>query len=231
MGAKVAALCPETVSRNMGPHAKHASSRSDRQSAESDTEGAGTHVLQLFDTRDSLAFSVSAFLAGADGSQGLLVLCTSVNWRAIAQALAHRGFDDRAAALTGRLAVLDAEEVLGRIVRRGHPSRPLFRQSVGSLVSQLAARWRAGLRVYGELVELLARDGNYGAAERVEAFWNELIARHPVRLLCGSSAAHFAAPDAGCALASIRAHHTATIAGAGDQLGDFLLSHAHSAAL
>ena len=182
------------------------------------------HYLQLFDTAESLGASVAAFLtAGRALNERLLVLCTGVHWPAVAEALRARALDPDVAIRDGELTVLDADELLARITRRGQPSRSLFRQILGSIVDRLCSESETGARIYGELVELLAQEGNYQGAERLEQFWNELGREHPFTLLCGYSAAHFAAPDAGSALAAICLQHSGTFTHAGDALGHFLL--------
>lgn len=191
---------------------------------------ASDHFLQLFDTDESLARTVADFLAaGASLDQTLLVVATPEHWRAIAAALQASSFDVRRSLDQGRLTVLDADELLSRFMRRGEPSRTQFSHTVGALVSRLSSESPTGLRIYGEMVELLARDGNYGAAERLEQLWNQLGRRHPFTLLCGYSAAHFAGPDGSSALAAICRQHSHASSAAGDPLGQFLLhsDHAH----
>jgi MEDS: MEthanogen/methylotroph, DcmR Sensory domain len=186
---------------------------------------ASDHTLQLFDTDKSLGRNVAAFLAaGVPLEQTLLVVCTPAHWDAIAGALRATPLEPERAISEGRLMVLDAEEQLSRFMRRGEPVRALFEQSVGDLIDRLTARAVDGLRIYGEMVELLARDGNYPAAARLEELWNELGTRYPFTLLCGYSSAHFAAPDAGSALTAIRCQHSRTVSLPSDPLGRYLLT-------
>lgn len=182
------------------------------------------HILQLFDTNESLAETVAAFLAEGDVlGESLLVVCTEPHWHAIVEAMRTIGCDPIIASGEGRLTVLDAANLLSRFMRRGEPSRALFEQSVGTLVRRLSAESGGRLRIYGEMVELPAQEGNYAAAEHLEQRWNELGATTPFRLLCGYSAAHFAAPDAGSALAAICAQHTKLVTQSQDPLAEFLL--------
>lgn len=182
------------------------------------------HILQLFDTDDSLVRSVAGFLSvGYDNGQRLLVAVTREHWTAIAEELDRMGRPHAEALRRGDLIVIDAEELLSRFMRRGQPNQQLFNQSIGHLVSQLAASSPSGLRIYGEMVELLVRDGNYDAAARLEALWNALGARHPFVLLCGYTAAHFAAPGADQSLNLICSQHSRTVSDASDALGQFLL--------
>ncbi|MFI5242589.1 MAG: ATP-binding protein, partial [Gemmatimonadales bacterium] len=73
------------------------------------------------------------------------------------------------------------------------PDRVRFRAVIEPLVR------RAGkplhhphVRAYGEMVDLLAKDGNSSASIRLEGFWNELVAEFDFDLLCGYALANFA---------------------------------------
>jgi hypothetical protein len=183
------------------------------------------HLLQLFDTSESLAEEVSAFLTVPEAAgQRLLVVATAKHWELIAAGLRLRGFnpDDEIAA--GRLVVEDAHGLLAQLMRRGKPMRALFDQTIRAVVARLATTSPGGLRIYGEMVEVLARDRNCEAAEALEKLWNELGRDYPFTLLCGYAAAHFASPDAGSALAAIRDQHSHAISVARDPLSHFLLS-------
>jgi hypothetical protein len=182
------------------------------------------HVLQLFDTEESLAETVAAFIVEGDADgEMLLVVATQPHWDDIATVLDGRGWDPRGAINEGRLIVLDAEDMLHRFTRRGQPNRGLFEQSVGTMIRRLSAESRGALRIYGEMVELLAQDSNYVAAEQLEQLWNDLAATTPFTLLCGYAAAHFAGPDAGSALTTICRQHSKSVSHRSDPLADFLL--------
>jgi hypothetical protein len=122
----------------------------------------------------------------------------------------------------GRLTVLDATAGLRRFMRRGMPHAQQFDESIGRLVRDLAAP--NGLRIYGEMVEILAEEANYRGAEQLEGFWNDLAATVPLKLFCGYSSAHFAAPNAGDALRAICDRHHHVHQSQTDLLGNWLLA-------
>src|ERR687891_1573472 len=98
------------------------------------------HILQLFDTRESLARSVASFLlAGLNQGQMLLVVAIPTHWRAVASELRAFGVDPEALQRTGGLTVRDAEATLGTFMRQGKPRRAPFAQSVGNEVVRLAS--------------------------------------------------------------------------------------------
>ena len=184
------------------------------------------HILQLFDTPDSLGNVVSAFLnEGWETGEHLLVIAKPRHWARVADRLARRGCAESEAVEQGRLTVLDVHAVLPGILRGREVDIAAFHATVGALVGRLAHKsTRAGLRIYGELVEVLAEEGNYESAREVERQWNELRRHHQFTLLCGYSAAHFAGPGGAPALRSICAEHTKVQRNASDLLGTWLLT-------
>jgi hypothetical protein len=186
---------------------------------------SSSHVVQFFDTATSLAEGVAQFLAeGFTANETLLVVARARNWDAIAACLRSQDCSVADAVKSGRLVVLDASGTLDRFMRAGLPDSVLFHQIVGQLVSDLAGRRPAtGLRIYGEMVELLAEERNFYGACRLEELWNELAVRHSFQLLCGYSAAHFASRDAEMVLTSICQTHTHVHRNKKDLLAEWIL--------
>src|SRR5215510_53898 len=96
------------------------------------------HIVQFFDSRESLADSVAAFLAeGCRQGERLLVVANPRNWLAIASALktgAHPLSDGTESSLT----VVDADSALSQFMRHGLPDSLLFHRTIGALVRKLA---------------------------------------------------------------------------------------------
>jgi hypothetical protein len=181
------------------------------------------HIVQLFDGPDSLGESVASFLhEGLATGGNLLVLAKPAHVEAIADALLVRGHVMATLISGQRLTVLDARLTLSSLMRNGAPDPALFDRHIASVVRRL--RVEAPLRAYGELVELLAEEGNFRGATELEGLWNQLSAVEPLTLLCGYSSAHFAPAGAGAALRQICGCHSRVVHGATDLLGNWLLS-------
>jgi hypothetical protein len=190
---------------------------------------ASEHIVQFYDSRESLANSVATFLAeGCRQGEQLLVVAKPTSCVAIASRLKARGFslaDGKGATVT----ILDAHTALGQFMCRGLPDSVLFHKTVGELIRKLAAvQPKIGLRIYGEMVEILAEEGNFHAAHRLEELWNELAVRYSFVLLCGYSAAHFAGRDSREALASICSAHSLVHKTGTDPLADWLLDRVYT---
>lgn len=170
-------------------------------------QATSEHIVQFFDTTESLADTVSGFLAdGYTRGERLIVVAKRKHWRVIGSRLKQRaGIPSRLPA--DRVTVLDAASALSSFMRQGLPATDLFHETIGELVRHAALAHPGGLRIYGEMVDMLAEEGNFQAAQRLEDLWNDLAARYRFALLCGYSAAHFASSGAREALvAACRAH-------------------------
>jgi signal transduction histidine kinase len=88
-------------------------------------------------------------------------------------------------ALAEKVTMVDAAEMLASFMREGMPREELFRGAVESAFSRARAGVPGGgVRAYGEMVDLLCRDGNFEAAVRLEELWNEIGAGGRLSLLC-----------------------------------------------
>jgi hypothetical protein len=185
------------------------------------------HIVQFFDTDDSRAHNVAAFLAqGHAAGEPTVVIARPMNWTAIAACLGRLGVPVPDAIATGALVVQDADDTLRRLSRTGSPDRTLFESVVAEPVTALAARGR--VRAYGEMVDILAQQGELQDAVRLEGFWNELSERVPLFLMCGYSAAHFVSTSTHRALLDICRSHSGVHRDVQDPLGNWLLTAAHN---
>lgn len=188
------------------------------------------HIVQFFDTDESRAEHVAAFLAqGHAAGEPLVVIARPVSWAATIESLEQLSVPVREAIASGMLVVKDASDTLRRLSRRGTPHPNLFDDAVGEAVAELATRFGRRVRAYGEMVDLLAQRGDFDDAIRLEALWNDLSGRTPIFLLCGYSAAHFVSTATHRALTDICRAHSDVHRHTGDPLADWVLTAAHNA--
>ena len=194
-----------------------------RSSAPSD------HAVQFFDTDESRALSVAAFLAeGYAAGESLVVVARPVNWAAMIEPLERFGVPVRAATSAGRLLVKDVEDTLRRLLRNGTPDKTLFRDVVAHEVASLALTSGHRVRAYGEMVDLLAQRGEMSEAIALETLWNSLGERVPLFLLCGYSSAHFVSTTTHRALRDICRCHNGIHRHSEDPLAAWVLTAAHN---
>ncbi len=149
------------------------------------------HLVQFYEDDEFLAAAVAKFFAeGVSTDDLFLVVATEAHRQAIQRRLGDAGFDVAQALASGRLTMLDARESLAKFMRDGVPDAALFEREIGSLVNQRASRG-ARLRVYGEMVDVLWREGQRNAAIGLEELWNDLQCRHAFTLLCAYAMASF----------------------------------------
>ena len=178
------------------------------------------HIVQLFDAPRSLADAVSQYLIdGRALGNNLLVIARASHWNLIEGYLERRGFP--IGDPSQRLTVVDARKLRSRMTRRGLLDPARVHETLGEMVDELAAE-SGGLRVYGELVELFAEEGNFEQAAALEDYWNHLLEKDNFTLLCGYSAAHFADPGHSHHLREICGRHTCVRSQSADSLGTWL---------
>jgi len=180
------------------------------------------HFLQLFDSTDSLAHAVAAFVREGLLNQEISFLAVTTDHRqAITDCLTLAGVDTSRAEADGQLVIRDAAQCLRLFERFGRLDPLLFDSTVGAEVRRLVSRGR--VRVYGEIVDLLAAQGDFASARRLEDFWNNLQRRTPFTLFCGYASENFGDPLTASSLRSICRTHSHATANASDLLGSFLL--------
>jgi hypothetical protein len=190
-----------------------------------DTVGGGPrcHEVQLFDHGESLAEAVTSFLLeGVRNGDALLVVMRSELWNRTAASLPRAEFSLAEAMASGRLTVEDSGHLLRRFMVDGMPSGAHFDDVVGGFVRRLNSRC-GRLRIYGDMVDILAASGEFGAAHQLEELWNRLNEREPFTLFCGYSSAHFADPRSAGVLRAICRSHSHVHSGPDDLLAASLV--------
>jgi len=168
------------------------------------------HSVHFYDDDRRLLDEVSAFLStGLLAGQSVVLIATDAHCEALKPRLEASGVDVDGACFRGRLTLLDADETLDTFMVDGMPDADLFRATVGGVVEKrLRASGPAGLRAFGEMVDVLWRRDQIDAALRLEDLWNELAAENSFSLLCAYSMGHFYGGSGAAGKASVVARHT-----------------------
>ena len=151
------------------------------------------HAVRFYETRQSLCRMVAEFLGeGLIIGQPALVIATPEHGEGIVAELRARHFDTDKMTAAGDLLVLDAREVLSTFMEDGFPDAARFNLSVPAEIGRVrAGRINVTVRAYGEMVDLLWKDGFTTAAVRLEMLWNQLAMTHDFSLLCGYAMGNF----------------------------------------
>jgi hypothetical protein len=151
------------------------------------------HAVQFYNTESTLYNTAATFLSeGLVLGQPALVLATPEHRKGIVDQLSERLVDCECALRDGDLVLLDAQATLDLFMVDDRPNHDLFHENVGRIARQvLNGRNRTVLRAYGEMVDLLWRDGRTEAAIELEVLWNKLALSLDFALLCGYSMGSF----------------------------------------
>lgn len=147
------------------------------------------HFVHIYHRDGELAEGVARFLAVgfAQGNFGV-VLATSEHIAAIDQQLRLAGVEPDLLRKSGQYSPFQAGEILDRVIIDGVFQPGRFDAGIVGAWLKAAAKSGRGIRAFGELVSILAGDGNVEAAIALEQHWNELGQIHEFTLYCGYSA-------------------------------------------
>jgi PAS domain S-box-containing protein len=108
----------------------------------------------------------------------------------------------------GLLSLLDAEQTLSRFMSGSTPDPFKFEQVVGSALRTMTrSQIYVVVRAYGEMVDLLWKQGNVSGAIALEDLWNDLAKRHRFDLLCAYEMSNFAHESATDGFTAICGQH------------------------
>ena len=172
------------------------------------------HIAQFYESEEALAETVAAFLSeGMQWREPTLVLATEEHWESFRFRLGAAELDLSEAIRSGRLLVRDARATLELVTVNGLVDAPSFQRHIGSLVEGMALNGGGRrMRAYGELVDILWRDGRAQEAIRLEELWNELAERHHFSLLCAYAMGNLYHEGHSEALAAVCREHGRVIA-------------------
>lgn len=168
------------------------------------------HAVQFYDTDAFLLDAVTRFLAiGLRAGELAIVVATPAHRAALEGCLHAEGLDLCAARAAGGYVALDAAETLAEFMVTGTPDSIRFNEVIGGLITQAGSN--RPVRIFGEMVALLAADGEYAAALRLEALWNALQQRQAFTLLCAYPLHEFGDAAGGDNLGPVCAAHSRVI--------------------
>jgi hypothetical protein len=151
-----------------------------------------SHIVYPSSDERLISEAVAMFAnAGLRKGDAVVLVTTGARRKFIQDRLQDDGHDIKALQRGGQLAFLDAAALLSAFLGDGMPDAALFKDSLGHIIEQASVDPNTGqnrrVRIFGEMVSLLYMANNVPAAERLEEFWNELVAAHAVSLFCAYS--------------------------------------------
>jgi hypothetical protein len=172
------------------------------------------HAVRFYDNEASLCRIVASFLKeGLMLGHPAVIIATPEHGQGIIAELRARDVEVKALQRSDALIVLDAVETMNQFMEHGVPNRERFLATIKPVL----ARARQGvsdcvIRAYGEMVDVLWKDGRDIAAIQLEMLWNQLGRTEGFSLMCGYAMGHFY-KDA--SVRDVCRQHTHTIAADG----------------
>lgn len=142
---------------------------------------------KIYENEKSLAKIVAEFLADGltDGMPGVVV-ATPAQHAAIVRELGARGLDVVSLKQSDDLVLLDASVTLSSFMPDGKLDARAFNDSLCAVIARAC---RGGtdctVRIYGQMVDILWKEGKCDLAIRLEMLWNQLANTQRFSLLCG----------------------------------------------
>ncbi|MGD9762854.1 MAG: PAS domain S-box protein [Candidatus Binatia bacterium] len=153
------------------------------------------HIVQVY-TNDAYLIDVLARFVGSGlgAGEAVVIIVTAEHRRELEEQLHARGMRVSVAREAGRYIALDTGEVLAQFMDENGPDEARFRAVVDPVLERAAAS-APRLRVFGEMVAELCKDGRPGAAIALERMWNRVGEERSLSLLCAYPLAAFATND------------------------------------
>jgi hypothetical protein len=151
------------------------------------------HAVRFYENEKSLAQIVAQFLSEgfAAGDPGLVVAVPTQR-AAILKELVARSVDVVALQRSDDLLLLDAEETLSSFMKDGKPDAEAFDNNMCAILKRMCGEHPdCTVRIFGQMVDVLWKDGQQAAAISLEMLWNRLANTQAFSLLCGYAMGQF----------------------------------------
>jgi hypothetical protein len=157
------------------------------------TDTHGFHAVRFYESERSLAKIVAEFLLEgfADSDPGIVVATPGMRATLVLE-LAGRSVDVVELQVSGQLLLLDANEQLAAFMSDGRPDPARFNIMMCQAIESVCrGRSDCKIRIFGQMVDVLWRDGQQDAAIHLEILWNQLAHKQAFSLLCGYAMGNF----------------------------------------
>lgn len=157
-----------------------------------DTMSNSEHIVQFFRSDDEYVRAAGYFLReGLEAGETCVAVATAEHHRQLDRYLLDAGLDPDTLSAEYRYVPLQAEQMLPTFFdANAGIDQERFHRQFNLLISQAGSRGQP-VRIFGEMVSLLAEQGRPTAAIQLEELWNELSRQHHFSLFCSYRASPF----------------------------------------
>ena len=161
--------------------------------APSVTAAGHYHAVRFYEGEKSLAQITAKFLVeGLADHHPAIVVATPSMRAALIIELTTQAFDVVELQRSGELVLLDAKDLLSTFMIDGKPQPVKFNDMMCAVIDQAChGRSYCKVRIFGQMVDVLWREGQHEAAIQLEMLWNHLARNQAFSLLCGYAMGNF----------------------------------------
>ena len=174
-----------------------------------------SHAVHFYKDSQSLAQVAASFLSeGIRAGERVVIVSTPTHFAAIAKAVERLGFDPAQLKKSGKWIAFDARRTLSSLrAAGGRIDLTRFKvQFVDVVGDWYTSNPGLSMRAYGEMVDLLYRDGDIAGALQLEELWTDLAAVHKFPMLCAYAVnSFFKEPRGSSRFSDVCRHHTHVI--------------------
>ena len=173
-----------------------------------------SHAVHFYKDAQSLAQVAASFLCeGIGEGERVVVVSTPSHLAAIVKAVERLGVDVAPLKKSGKWLAFDARRTLSSLIAGGRLDLTRFKIQFADVVADwYASDPSLSMRAYGEMVDLLYREGDAASALELEQLWTDLSAAHKFPLLCAYAAnSFFKEPRGSARFSDVCRHHTHVI--------------------
>lgn len=143
-----------------------------------------SHIVQFYDSDETLLKNIKSFIGGGIlAGDPCVVIASKTHHQQLESQLLSHGIDIPKYINEGLYLALDANEVLNQFMIKNRPDKRRFNKVLDAVLSQMGRGGRT-VRAYGEMVSILAAEGNFEGAILLEEYWCELANKHSFTLFC-----------------------------------------------
>jgi hypothetical protein len=173
--------------------------------------GQEDHFVQFYEADDFIVNSIAEYVIhGLRSGETCIIAATAKHLVEVEKIICSYANGLQTARSEGRYVALDAVDTLSKFMIGDMPDEEFFSSIIGDVVAQAAGRKR-GVRIFGEMVGVLCKRGNYAAAACLEELWNRLRERYTFSLFCAYPMDVLKRDGADNYMASICTTHTRVI--------------------
>jgi len=150
------------------------------------------HIVQFFRSDDEYVRAAGSFLReGLVSGETCVAVATAEHHRKLDGYLRDIGLEPDTLSAEYRYVPLQAEQLLPTFFdAHSGIDQQRFHHQLNQLIIQAASRGQP-VRLFGEMVSLLAEQGHPGLAIQLEELWNELSRQHNFSLFCSYKVSPF----------------------------------------